>query len=90
MLAIILSRKYDCVVMEGTVGLNPTRFSGHMGLNKNREFRQMLIEKGCVTADTPFILTHLCPHWAPPHDIFAPMMAEEGITVAYDGMEFDF
>ena len=90
MMALILSKKYDCVVMEGTVGLNPTRFSGHMGLNKNKEFRDLLIEKGCIAADTPFILTHLCPHWTPPHDIFAPMAAEEGFTVAYDGMEFEF
>ena len=31
-------------------------------------------------------LTHMSPHWTPPHDLYAPMMAEEGFTVAYDGM----
>jgi phosphoribosyl 1,2-cyclic phosphate phosphodiesterase len=86
MMDLILSHKYDGVVMEGTFGLNDTPQTGHMNTQKNIEFRDMLIEKGCISAETPFFLTHMAPHWTPPYDIYAPMMAEKGITVAYDGM----
>lgn len=86
MMALILAHQYDGVVMEGTFGLNDTPNTGHMNTRKNIEFRQMLIEKGCIKEDTPFFLTHMAPHWTPPYDIYAPMMAEKGITVAYDGM----
>lgn len=86
MMELILRHKYDGVVMEGTFGLNDTPQTGHMNTKKNIEFRELLIEKGCIKADTPFFLTHMAPHWTPPYDIYAPMMAEKGITVAYDGM----
>ena len=89
MLEIILSRKYDGVVMEGTFGLNGTDNDGHMNMRKNIVFRDMLLEKGCISEGTPFIITHMCPHWTPPHDVYAPMMAEKGFIVAYDGMVFE-
>lgn len=86
MMELIFSHQYDAVVMEGTFGLNDTEQTGHMNTRKNIEFRDLLIEKGCIGADTPFFLTHMAPHWTPPYDIYAPMMAEKGITGAYDGM----
>ena len=46
----------------------------------------LLLENGCIKDDTPFFLTHMAPHWTPPYDIYAPMMAEKGFIVAYDGM----
>ena len=86
MLEILLKYRYDGVVMEGTFGLNPAENDGHMTKARNIAFRKMLIERGCIREGTPFFLTHLCPHWTPPYDLYAPMMAEEGFTVAYDGM----
>ena len=86
MMEIILSKKYDAVVSEGTFGLSELPDEGHMNRGKNRAFRNRLLENGCIRADTPFFLTHLAPHWTPPYDEYAPMMAGEGFTVAYDGM----
>jgi len=86
MLKLILAEKYDGVVMEGTFGLSEAEQVGHMNTQKNVEFRQLLIDNGCIKEETPFFLTHMCPHWTPPHDIYAPMMAEKGFIVAYDGM----
>lgn len=86
MLEIILNHRYDGVVMEGTFGLNPGENAGHMTKARNIAFRKMLIERGCIHGSTPFFLTHLCPHWTPPYDIYAPMMADEGFIVAYDGL----
>ena len=86
MMAIILSKRYDAVVSEGTFGLSPMPNEGHMNRDKNRAFRRLLLQKGCIAEETPFFLTHLAPHWTPPYDEYAPMMAKEGFTVAYDGM----
>ena len=86
MLEIILKNRYDGVVMEGTFGLNPAENDGHMTKARNIAFRKMLIERGCIQDSTPYFLTHFCPHWTPPYDIYAPMMADEGFTVAYDGL----
>lgn len=86
MLELILSHRYDAVVMEGTFGLNDTPQTGHMNAKKNIEFRELLLQKHCIKRDTPFFLTHMAPHWTPPHDIYAPMMAEKGFIVAYDGL----
>jgi len=82
----ILAHTYDGMVMEGTISLNDTPNTGHMNTKKNIEFRELLLEKGCIKDDTPFFLTHMAPHWTPPYDIYAPMMAEKGFIVAYDGM----
>lgn len=86
MLELILSRRYDGVVMEGTFGLSRAPSADHMDREKNVRFRDLLLSRGCIGADTPFFLTHLAPHWTPPYDLYAPMMAKEGFTVAYDGM----
>ena len=86
MLDFILDRKYDAVVMEGTFGNSAKESVGHMNKTGNIRFRRLLIEKGCISEKTPFFLTHLCPHWTPPHDLYAPEMAKEGFIVAYDGM----
>lgn len=89
MLDILLSKTYDGVVMEGTFGLSTAPADTHMNHDKNVAFRDMMLEKGCIAKDTPFILTHLCPHWTPPYDLYAPMMAKEGFIVAYDGMIYE-
>lgn len=90
--------RYDCVVLEGTFGLGPCGQDrgdsldgqGHMNLRKNRAMRGKLLERGCITAETPVLLSHLCPHYTPTHETFAPIAAEEGFTLAYDGMTIEF
>lgn len=79
--------RYDLVVMECTAGLTPYGAGkGHSSLVQNRRMRQALLHRGCITPDTPFILTHMSPHWAPPYDLFVETAAQEGMTVGYDGM----
>ena len=86
MLQIVLSKRYDAVVTEGTFGLGTSENCGHMNTARNIAFRSLLLEKGCIGESTPVFLTHMAPHWTPPYDLYAPMMAEKGFTVAYDGM----
>ena len=86
MLELIYAGRYDGVITEGTRGLCDALDDHHMNRKKNVAFRKALLEHGCISEDTPVFLTHMSPHWTPPHDLYAPMMAEEGFTVAYDGM----
>ncbi|MBQ9196669.1 MAG: hypothetical protein IJ157_05430 [Clostridia bacterium] len=87
-MALITQKRYDMIVMEGTTGLNE-QYGGHMCLENNKKFRQRLMEAGAIRPDTPFLLTHMSPHWCPPHDWYQSMAAPYGITLAYDGMEVE-
>lgn len=85
MLPLILACRYDAVVVEGTFGLGLS-VEGHMSLEKDRAFRTLLLKNGCITEDTPVVLTHLCPHWTPPHAEYAPLVEASGMLLGYDGM----
>lgn len=97
-LDVLTRSRYDCVVMESTFGLSardaftgdlPTG-NGHMSLRKDIVMRDYLLKRGCIAADTPFALTHLCPHYAPPHDEYEEIVREHGFLLAYDGMIIEF
>ena len=89
MLDILLNRQYDCVIMEGTFGPGASDAS-HMTLEKNRRMLRLFDEHRAWKHGVNFHLTHLCPHWTPPHDEYAAMMKDEGIEVAYDGKVIEF
>ena len=89
MLAIVLSKKYDCIIMEGTFGVG-VDCDGHMSLARNRKMLRLFNEHNVWKNGMNFHLTHLCPHWTPPHDEYAAMLIEEGIEVAYDGKIIEF
>lgn len=84
MLSILLSYTYDCIIMEGTFGLGAEDAS-HMSLTKNRRVLRLLSDHHVWKGTPCFYLTHICPHWAPPHDLYAPMVEKEGMLLAYDG-----
>ena len=89
MMEIIFSHKYDCVVMEGTFGLG-AEVEGHMCLEKNKRFLSELTARGCW-ADRPNLwLTHIAPHWAPPHDLYSPIVEKAGMHLGYDGVTIRF
>lgn len=88
MLDILLAQKYDCVVMEGTFGLG-AECEGHMCLHKNIQMRDLLTKHGCWVGEPTMYLTHICPHWAPPHDEYAAVVAEEGMVLGYDGQSIE-
>lgn len=83
-LALIAAYRYDCVIMEGTFGQGKS-VDGHMSLEKNRAMLDHFTKNGLWRNSPGFHLTHLCPHWCPPHDVYAPMLKQEGMVVAYDG-----
>ena len=88
MLDIILSHKYDLIIMEGTFGLGDGS-KNHMNLDKNRSIKEKFLQADVWKDEPRFYLTHMSPHWTPPHDIYAPMMEKEGFHVAWDGLTIE-
>ena len=86
--ALIHEYQYDAVIMEGTTGLNE-QYGGHMCLVNNIRIRERLKENKCLRENSRFLLTHLSPHWCPPHDWYESIVASEGLELAYDGLQIE-
>ena len=86
--ALIQEYQYDAVIMEGTTGLKE-QYGGHMCLVNNIRIRERLKENKCLRENSRFLLTHLSPHWCPPHDWYESIVASEGLELAYDGLQIE-
>lgn len=82
---VITSHAYDLVVMEGTFGLSD-RQGGHMNLEANARLLSLLRGSGCLKPGARCLLSHMSPHWCPPHDWYESIAAPYGLGLAYDGM----
>lgn len=83
------SYRFDLVVMEGTHGFNKeydATMPGHSNFYVNKETREWMLGENMLTETTPFAITHTGPHFAPPYDECAPLLANWGLTLAFDGM----
>ena len=87
-LAEIERHKYDLAVIEGTFGYG-AECEAHMDFKKLLRAHSLFREGGLLKPGAQFVASHLCPHWTPVHDEVAPVMAEKGIVLAYDGMRID-
>ncbi len=87
-LEVLRRFRYDLVIMEGTFGPSFPR-AGHMTLDKNIRMMAFLMDNGLWAAQPRFYLSHLSPHWTPPHDAFSQMVAPYGMQVAYDGLTLE-
>ena len=87
-LAEIERLSFDLAVVEGTFGCG-AEAECHMNFRKLEEARRLFEEKGLLKPGALFCASHLAPHFMPVHDEIAPVMAEKGITVAYDGMRVE-
>ena len=43
-------------------------------------------ENGCLAEGAGMYLTHMSPHWCPPHDWYEAIAQAEGVNLAYDGL----
>ena len=57
----------------------------HMNVELAKKFREILIKLGCIDKFTPYILTHVSPHWMPLHHMISDKLRKEGLILAYDG-----
>lgn len=81
-LAVLSAFRYDAIVMEGTFGPSFNR-SGHMTLDKNIQMLRYFTDNGLWANEPRFYLSHLAPHWTPPHEEYVRMVAPLGMQVAY-------
>ncbi|MCA1594808.1 MAG: hypothetical protein LC772_00050 [Chloroflexi bacterium] len=87
-LARIGDFRYDLVVVEGTFGEGHDA-PQHMNFDKVERAHGLFRERGLLKEGAPFCVSHIAPHWSPVHDEIAPVMAEKGITIAYDGLAIE-
>ena len=49
-----------------------------------------MIDMGCAGKDSIFVVHHFSHNGGAVYDDFAPVAAEKGFLVSYDGMEVEF
>jgi len=86
--AEVAKHKYDLAVVEGTFGYGAD-CEAHMDFRKLERLRQQFDRDQLLKPGALFCATHIAPHFTPVHDEIAPLMADKGVTVAYDGMVVD-
>ena len=90
MLDEICRQRYDCVVLEGTFGKMETEYGMHQNLQKNLRALKFLQVNNLWKDKQMFYLSHMSPHWTPPHDLYVHEVMQYGIRVAYDGLQINF
>lgn len=90
MLEEICRHRYDCVVLEGTFGKMKIEYSMHQNLQKNLRALKFLQKNNLWKDEQRFYLSHMSPHWTPPHDLYAREVKQYGIRLAYDGLQIEF
>jgi phosphoribosyl 1,2-cyclic phosphate phosphodiesterase len=80
--------RLDAVTMDCTYGIFENNFGGHMDIRKNKILMQRLKEIGATDEHTKFFATHIS-HVGGDFDKMQEVAAENGIILAYDGMEVE-
>lgn len=83
------SYKYDFIITEGTFGFGNDS-TGHMRLDKNLRLLEFFNANRLWKNKPDYYITHVAPHWCPPHDEYSPILEEKGLTLAYDGLVWEY
>ncbi len=89
---LLAGKKLDAVIADCTGGISPVyghNIHGHMGAFTDEAVRTRLIEMGCITEKTPFIINHFSHNAHSLHHEMVALMEPKGITVGYDGLELE-
>jgi phosphoribosyl 1,2-cyclic phosphodiesterase len=82
------------VAAEATFGLKtegiPDVPAVHMNFPLVCKLREELCRHGVIGDATPFFATHLSLHHCPPHEESEAWLAERGVTLAFDGLQFEW
>ena len=77
-------RKYDCVVMDCTMGVN--YYKHHMNFAENKKLKEYLCAAGVCNKHTTFAVAHITHNHAGLHEEIEEYFKDAEITVTYDGM----
>ncbi|MBR7119884.1 MAG: hypothetical protein IKC77_06785 [Lentisphaeria bacterium] len=81
---------FDTAVIESTCAFGvPDLQNGHLGVNTTVQFRDKLLEMGCITKDTPVYVNHFSHNGKANHDKLVEFFAPRNMTVAYDGLTIE-
>ncbi|MDD5598938.1 MAG: MBL fold metallo-hydrolase [Victivallaceae bacterium] len=86
--AEIKKHKFDLVVAEATYGYG-AESETHCNFKKLEEIYNMFVDAELLKSGSRFCVSHISPHFTPIHEDIAPVMAEKGITIAYDGLKLN-
>ena len=64
-------------------------YTEHMGLVSANKVKQRLLDAGLADEDTKFYLNHFSHNGGATYDEMAPLAAEYGMHISYDGLEVD-
>ena len=81
--------RYDFIITEGTFGFGADS-SAHMGFEKNLRLLYFFNRNNLWKNNPDYYVTHMSPHWCPPHDRYSPIAAKYGLTIAYDGLALEY
>jgi phosphoribosyl 1,2-cyclic phosphate phosphodiesterase len=88
-LEIIKNYKYDFIITEGTAGFGDDS-GAHMGFCTNMRLLEYFNANKLWKDKPDYYVTHVAPHWCPPHDEYSPVLAEKGLSLAYDGLVLEY
>ena len=85
----LAGRRFNAVVIECTDGFNPSDYWGHLSCEEVLATVRQLREIGCLDASSKIITTHHADSGMATHAQLEDFFAPHGITVGYDGLEFE-
>lgn len=86
---LIRKFRYDLVVMEGTFGYGVDA-PEHFNMDKIERAIALFRKDDLLRDSALFCISHICPHFSPIHDEYAPILKEKVITLTFDGMKVEF
>ncbi|MCL2097043.1 MAG: MBL fold metallo-hydrolase [Oscillospiraceae bacterium] len=81
--------KYDFIIAECTF-LYGEDNPAHMGINQNIRLLGFFGANNLWKNKPEYYLTHISPHWCPPHDEYEPLVKSKGMKLAYDGLVIEY
>jgi hypothetical protein len=61
-----------------------------MGFEKNARLLAFFNSNNLWKDKPDYYITHVAPHWCPPHDEYSPMLEAKGMKLAYDGLVLEY
>ncbi len=80
-------KKFDCVIMDGTMGCN--YYIHHMNFEQNKRLKAALEGAGATDKNTKFIVSHITHNHTGLHEEVEDCFKDCGILAAYDGMRVE-
>lgn len=77
----------NCIILDCTHGVSPKGSVSHMNFKENLEIIKKLETLNIIDEKTVKISTHYSHNGGAIYDVHAPKFLEEGVIMAYDGME---